>query len=100
MVTVGILATIKAKPGKETEVEEFLRGALPLAEGEPDTTAWFAVQIDESTFGIFDVFPSEDGRQAHLNGPIASALMAKAGDLLSEPPDIRPIDILAAKLAG
>jgi quinol monooxygenase YgiN len=100
MVTVGILATLKAKPGKEDEVAEFLRSALPLAEAEQDTTAWFAVKIDESTFGIFDVFPSQDGRQAHLDGPIASALMAKAGDLLSEGPDIKPIDILAAKLTG
>jgi quinol monooxygenase YgiN len=100
MVTVGIIATLKAKPGKEDEVAEFLRGALPLAQGEPDTTAWFALKIDESTFGIFDVFPSDDGRQAHLNGPIAAALMAKAGDLLSEPPDIKPIDVLASKLTG
>jgi quinol monooxygenase YgiN len=100
MVTVGIIATLKARPGKEDEVAEFLRGALPLAQGEPDTTAWFALKIDESTFGIFDVFPSDDGRQAHLNGPIAAALMAKAGDLLSEPPDIKPIDVLASKLTG
>jgi quinol monooxygenase YgiN len=98
MVTVGILATLKAKPGKEDEVAEFLRSALPLAEDEKDTTAWFAVKIDEGTFGIFDVFPSQEGRQAHLNGPIAAALMAKASDLLSEAPDIKPVDILAAKL--
>jgi quinol monooxygenase YgiN len=98
MVTVGILATLKAKPGKADEVAEFLRSALPLAEDEKDTTAWFAVKIDESTFGIFDVFPSQEGRQAHLNGPIAAALMAKASDLLSEAPDIKPVDILAAKL--
>jgi quinol monooxygenase YgiN len=98
MVTVGILATIKAKPGKEDELMEFLRSALPLAEHEKDTTAWFALKIDESTFGIFDAFPSEEGRQAHLNGPIAAALMAKANDLLSEAPDIKPIDVLAAKL--
>jgi quinol monooxygenase YgiN len=100
MVTVGIIATLKAKPGKEDEVAEFLRSALPLAQDEQDTTAWFALKIDEGTFGIFDVFPSDDGRQAHLGGPIAAALMAKADDLLSEPPDIKPIDILAAKLAG
>jgi quinol monooxygenase YgiN len=100
MVTVGILATLKAKPGKEDELAEFLRGALPLAQDERDTTAWFAIKIDEGTYGIFDVFPSEEGRQAHLNGPIAGALMARADDLLSDAPDIRPIDILAAKLAG
>lgn len=98
MVTVGVLATLKAKPGKEDEVVEFLRSALPLAEEENDTTAWFAIKIDEGTFGIFDVFPSPEGRQAHLNGPIAAALMAKAEDLLSEAPEIKPIDVLAAKL--
>lgn len=99
MVTVGILATLKAKPGKEDELAEFLRSALPLAEGEPETTAWFAIKIDDGVFGIFDVFPSPDGRQAHLEGPIAAALLAKADDLLREPPDIRPVDVLAAKLA-
>lgn len=98
MVTVGILATLKAKPGKEDELADFLRGALPLAEGEPDTTAWFAIKIDDGVFGIFDVFPSAAGRQAHLDGPIASALLAKADELLREPPDIRPVDVLAAKL--
>jgi quinol monooxygenase YgiN len=100
MVTVGILATLKAKPGKEAELADFLAGALPLAEGEPETTVWFAIKIDESTYGIFDAFPGSEGRQAHLAGPIASALMAKAGDLLSEPPSITPVDILAAKLTS
>jgi quinol monooxygenase YgiN len=100
MVTVGILATLKAKPGMEDELAQFLAGALPLAEGEPETTAWFAIKLDDSTYGIFDAFPSSDGRQAHLAGPIASALMAKAGDLLSEPPSIKPVDVLAAKLPG
>jgi quinol monooxygenase YgiN len=100
MVTVGILATLTAKPGKEGEVAEFLASALPLAEAEPETTAWFAIKIDDSTYGIFDVFPSSDGRQAHLAGPIASALTARAGDLFSEPPSIKPIDVLAAKLPG
>jgi len=99
MVTVGLLATLKAKPGKEETLAEFLRGALPLAQAEQDTTAWFAIQLDESTFGIFDVFPDQAGRQAHLDGPIAAALMGKADELLSSPPEIKPIDILAAKLA-
>lgn len=98
MVTVGFLATLKAKPGKADELAEFLRGALPLAEAENDTTAWFAIQIDENTYGIFDVFPDEVGRQAHLDGQIAAALMGKADELLSAPPEIRPIDVLAAKL--
>jgi quinol monooxygenase YgiN len=100
MVTVGILATLTAKPGKEDELAEFLRGALPLAEDEPDTTAWFAIRIDVSRFGIFDVFPTAAGRQAHLDGPIAAALLARAGELLSQPPEITPIDLLAAKLPG
>ncbi|MGI8699372.1 MAG: putative quinol monooxygenase [Mycobacteriales bacterium] len=98
MVTVGLLATLSAKPGKEAELADFLAGALPLAENEPATTAWFAIKIDDSTYGIFDVFPGADGRQAHLDGPIAAALMAKADDLLSSPPEIKPVDVLAAKL--
>ncbi len=98
MVTVGLLATLVAKPGKEEELAAFLASALPLAQAEPDTTAWFAIKIDDSTFGIFDVFPGADGRQAHLDGPIAAALMAKADELLASPPDIKPVDVLAAKL--
>lgn len=100
MVTVGLLVTLKAKPGKETELAEFLAGALPLAQDEPDTVAWFAVKIDDSTYGIVDFFPGQDGRQAHLDGPIAAALMSKADDLLAEAPDIKPIDVLAATLPG
>ena len=98
MVSVGLLATLVAKPGKEEELASFLSSALPLAEAEPDTTAWFAIKIDDSTYGIFDVFPSADGRQAHLDGPIAAALMAKADELLASPPDIKAVDVLAAKL--
>lgn len=98
MVTVGLLATLSAKPGKEAELAAFLESALPMAQDEPDTTAWFAIKIDDSTYGIFDVFPGDEGRQAHLNGPIAAALMGKADDLLSSPPDIKQIDVLAAKL--
>lgn len=100
MVTVGLLATLVAKPGKADELRSFLSDALPLAQAEDDTIAWFAIKIDDNTYGIFDVFPSEDGRRAHLNGPIAAALMANADELLSSPPDIRPIDVLAAKLPG
>ncbi|MEO7296212.1 MAG: antibiotic biosynthesis monooxygenase [Candidatus Limnocylindria bacterium] len=100
MVTVGILARLEAKPGKEQEVADFLAGALPLAQDEPETTAWFATQLGPSTFGIFDVFPDDSGRQAHLNGPIAAALMSNAEALLAEPPEITSIDILAAKLPG
>jgi quinol monooxygenase YgiN len=100
MVTVGLLVTLSAKPGKEDELAGFLASAEPLAQAEPDTTAWFAIRIDASTFGIFDVFPDDGGRQAHLGGPIAAALMAKAGELLSSPPDIKPVDVLAAKIGG
>jgi quinol monooxygenase YgiN len=98
MVTVGLLATLTAKSGKEDELASFLKGALPLAQDEDDTVAWFAIKIDSSTYGIFDVFPGSQGRQDHLDGPIAAALMDKANELLSSPPDIRPIDVLAAKL--
>jgi quinol monooxygenase YgiN len=98
MVTVGLLATMQAKPGKEDELAAFLAGALPLAQAEPQTTAWFAVRLDALTFAIFDVFPDVSGRQAHLDGPIAAALMQRADELLASPPDIKPIDVLAAKL--
>ncbi len=100
MVTVGLLATLNAKSGKEGELASFLESALPLAQAEADTTAWFAIKIDDTTYGIFDVFPGPEGRQVHLDGPIAAALMDKAGELLSSPPDIKPIDVLAAKLPG
>ncbi len=100
MVTVGLLATLSAKPGRADDLASFLASALPLAEAEDETIAWFAIKIDDSTYGIFDVFPGPEGRQAHLDGPIAAALMAKADDLLSSPPDIKPIDVLAAKLSS
>ena len=98
MVKVGLLVTLVAKAGKEEELGQFLESALPLAQAEPETAAWFAIKIDETTFGIFDAFPSATGRDAHLNGPIAAALMAKADELLASPPDIRTVDVLAAKL--
>jgi len=98
MVTVGLLATLNAKPGKEDDLASFLESALPLAEAEDDTVAWFAIKIDDATYGIFDVFPGPEGRQAHLDGPIAAALMARADELLSSPPDIKPIRVLAAKI--
>jgi quinol monooxygenase YgiN len=100
MVKVGLLVQLKAKPGKEAQVESFLRSGLPLAEAEPATTAWFAIKMGPSTFGIFDVFPDNAGRQAHLTGPIAAALMAQAADLLTEAPAIEKVDVLAAKLPG
>jgi quinol monooxygenase YgiN len=100
MVHVALLVRLKAKPGKEAEVESFLKSGLPLAEAEPATTAWFALKFGPSTFGIFDAFPDDAGRQAHLNGRIAAALRAKAPELFSEAPAIEKVDLLAAKLPG
>ena len=99
MVKLAILARLVAKPGKEEEVAAFLSSALPLAEREPATIVWFALRLSKSEFGIFDAFPDESGRSAHLNGPIAAGLMAKAGELLAEPPKIEKVDLLAAKLS-
>lgn len=96
MVHVGLLVRLEAKPGKEAEMESFLTGGLALAEQEPATTVWFAIRMGPSTFGIFDAFPDDTGRQAHLTGPIAAALMAKAPDLLARPPVIEKVDVLAA----
>lgn len=98
MVKTALFVRLEAKPGKEAEVESFLLGGLPIVQEEPATTAWFAIKIGPKTFGIFDAFPDEAGRQAHLSGKVAAALMAQAPDLLSEPPSIQKVDVLAAKL--
>ena len=98
MVKVGLFVPLEAKPGKEKDVENFLRDGLALVNEEPATTAWFAVRIGLTTFGIFDVFPDEAGRQAHLSGRVAAALMAKAPELFAKPPDIQKLDVIAAKL--
>jgi quinol monooxygenase YgiN len=98
MVTVALLVRLEAKTGKEAEVEAFLNSGLALVQAEPDTTAWFAIRVGPSTFGIFDAFPHEAGRQAHLSGKVAAALMEKASDLFVNPPVIERIDVLAAKL--
>jgi len=100
MSGVALLVRLHAKPGKEEELGKFLAGALPLAQGEPATISWFAIRIAPSVFGIFDTFPDDAGRGAHLAGPIAAALMARAPELLSEPPVIEKVDVLAAKLPG
>lgn len=99
MVTLGLFVPLEAKPGKERELEEFLKGGLELVNQEPATTAWFAIRMGPNTFGIFDVFPDESGRQAHLSGRVAAALMAKAPDLLASAPDIRKVEVIAAKLS-
>jgi quinol monooxygenase YgiN len=100
MITVALFVRLEAKAGKEREVEEFLRDGLAVVRQEPATTAWFAIRLGPSTFGIFDAFPDEAGRQAHLSGQVAAALMAKASELLSQPPAIEKVDVLASKLPG
>lgn len=100
MAKLALYVRLEAKPGKEEALHQFLKSALPLAVNEPDTTVWFALRFGPSTFGIFDAFETEGGRQAHLNGPIAAALMAKADELLASPPKIEQVDVLAAKLSG
>lgn len=97
MVKLGLLARMEAKPGKEAEVEAFLHGALPMVQKEKGTIAWFAIRIGTSSFGIFDVFLDEAGRNAHLNGEVAAALMARAPELFTGAPVIQKLDVLAAK---
>jgi quinol monooxygenase YgiN len=99
MPNLALFVQLEAKKGKETEVENFLRSGLPIVENEPATITWYALRLGPTTFGIFDTFPDEAGRQAHLSGEVAKALMAKASDLLSEPPLIQKVDVLAAKMA-
>lgn len=98
MVTVGLLVRLEAKPGREADVESFLEGGLAIVQEEPDTTTWYAIRLGPSTFGIFDTFPDDSGRQAHLSGQVAAALMENAPDLLAEDPAIENVDIIAAKL--
>jgi quinol monooxygenase YgiN len=98
MVSVALFVKLEARPGKEAEVEEFLKSGLAIVEQEPATVAWFGLRLGPSTFGIFDAFPSEAGRQAHLAGRVAAALMAKAPELLAKSPEIEKIDVLASKL--
>ncbi len=97
MLNVGLLVLLEAKPGKEEEVAELLRSAQPLAVAEEATLVWYAVRNGQSGFAIFDAFADDAGRSAHLSGPIAAALMGKADELLASPPDIRQVDVLAAK---
>jgi quinol monooxygenase YgiN len=98
MLEVALSIRLEAKPGKEKEVEQFLLAGLPVVRDEPGTIAWFGLRLGPSTFGIFDAFPDDAGRQAHLSGKVAAALLAKASDLLSHPPSIEKVDVLAAKL--
>ena len=98
MIKHALFVRLEAKPGKEKEVSQFLQAGLGLAQQEGTTPVWFALQLGPSTFGIFDAFADEAGRQAHLNGPIAQALGANAPKLLAQAPSIERIDVLGAKL--
>ncbi|MBA3505099.1 MAG: antibiotic biosynthesis monooxygenase [Betaproteobacteria bacterium] len=97
MVKLALLVRLEAKPGKEADVESFLRGGLALVEQEPGTTTWYGIKLGPSTYGIFDTFDDDAGRQAHLSGKVAAALMAKASELFAKPPAIEKVEILAAK---
>jgi quinol monooxygenase YgiN len=97
MVKLGLLARLEAKPGKEQEVADFLKAGLELARQEAETVSWYGLQLGPSTFGVFDTFEDEAGRDAHLSGPIAKALMANAAELLSKDPVIEKVDLLAVK---
>jgi quinol monooxygenase YgiN len=98
MYTVALFARLEAKAGKENEVAKFLETGLALANQEVTTPIWFALRLGPTTFGVFDAFTNESGRQAHLKGPIAKALMAQAPELFSKPPLIEQIEVLGAKL--
>lgn len=97
MVKIALLARLEAKPGKEKEVEEFLKSALPMAVEEDETIDWFALKINDNTFGIFDTFEDEEGREGHLSGDIAKALMDNASELLAKEPVIEKVELLAVK---
>jgi quinol monooxygenase YgiN len=97
METLAILALVEAKPGKERDVETFLKSALPLARAEAQTVRWYALKLGPSTFGIFDTFANQAGRDAHLNGEIAKALFAKADELLAKPPQVHQPEVIAVK---
>ena len=97
-VTVGLWVRLEAKPGKEGDVEAFLNSGRALVDEEPETIAWFAVRLSSTTFAIFDAFPNEKGRDAHLSGRVAAALMENAGELLAQEPAIEKVDVIASKL--
>lgn len=100
MIKAALLVVLKAKPGKENDVATFLEGARSVVEQEEGTRAWFAIQMDASTFGVFDVFPDDGARQTHLAGGVGQALAERGEELFSEPPNIQTLDVLAFKLAG
>lgn len=97
MYNVALFVRLEAKPGKENEVAKFLDTGLAMAQQEPTTPLWFALRLGPTTFGVFDAFADEHGRQTHLNGPIAQALMAKAPELFTKAPAIEPVEVLGSK---
>lgn len=99
MLALGLFVRLEAKPGKEKDVAAFLKQGVEMANQEKTTPLWFALRLGPSTFGVFDAFADESGRQAHLNGPIAKALMAQAPNLFAAPPSIERTEILGAKLS-
>jgi quinol monooxygenase YgiN len=99
-VKLGLFVRLESKPGKEAEVEKFLLGGLSLVQQEPGTTVWFALRLGQSTFGIFDAFANETGRQAHLAGKVAEALFAQAPELFSQAPTVEKLEVLASKLTS
>lgn len=98
MTKLGLFVALEAKVGKEAQLAAFLKNALPLVESEPNTASWFAIQMSASKFGIFDTFQDEVGREAHLSGEVAKALMAHARELLVKAPTIEKLEVLAEKL--
>ena len=96
-VKLGFLVLLEAKEGKGGQLATLLRSARELADAEQGTITWYAFEIDENHYGIFDTFETEDERATHINGPIAEALMKAAPDLLAGDPSIQPVDLLAAK---
>ncbi len=98
MTNFALLVRLEAKKGKEAEVEKFLQSGLSIVENEPGTTTWYALRLGPSTFGIFDTFPDNKGREAHLSGEIAKALKQRTSELFTQPPTIEKVDVLAAKM--
>ena len=97
MMKTGLFVRLEAKPSREKDVEAFLQGGLSIVQNEPATLTWYAIKLGPLTYGIFDTFPDDAGRQAHLSGQVAAALMAQAPDLFSQPPSIEMVDVLASK---
>ena len=97
MIQKALFVKLNARPGKESDVENFLNGGLPIVQDEPGTLTWYAVRLEPGVYAIFDTFHDDEGRNAHLTGDVAKALMAQADDLLSSPPEIMFVDVLAVK---